>query len=492
MALEEKERRLRLRHAPRAEAHLHTFLKHFAWPALNPATPFKDNWHIGAICEHLEAVHFGQINRLLINLPFRMLKSTIISQAFPAWEWLTSPAIQFLTASYAASLATRDAVDARRIIESDLYQEAWASRFTMTTDQNVKTFYENSRRGSRKITSTEAGSTGFGGNRVIIDDPVNAKDAANSELARLASIEWWKGTITTRLNNPTDDAIIVAHQRLHRHDLTGHILDNEEGDWVHLVIPMRFEKIHRKTTSLGFVDPRTKDGELLHVERLPEDTVTQMERRLGPYHTAAQLQQSPSVRGGGVFESGWFIRYSQLPKIIRRRFYADTAQKTKEENDYSVFQIWGLGDDGKIYLLDQLRGKWEAWELEQKAIDFWNKHRALQAVHRMCSLSKMMVEDKSSGTGLVQDIRKKGKIPVFPIQRDKDKLTRAYDGQPFIQAGFVCIPETASWVSDYCREFDDFTKSDQHDHDDQIDPTLDAIDDLLGPMSHGNSMMEIL
>lgn len=170
---------------------LHPFLEHYAWPVLQPGTPFIDNWHIHAICEHLEAVSTGQIKRLVINLPFRMLKSTIVSQAFPAWEWITRPHLQYLTASYAKDVATRDAVDSRKIIESPGYQNAWGDNFKMTSDQNVKTRYENSSKGSRVVTATDAAGTGFGGNRIIIDDPVSAAEA-DSETARAASIEWWR------------------------------------------------------------------------------------------------------------------------------------------------------------------------------------------------------------------------------------------------------------------------------------------------------------
>lgn len=479
--LEEKERRARLSKALEAETKLHTFLRYFAWPVLAPTTPFVDNWHIGLICEHLEAVHSGQIKRLVINMPFRMLKSTIVSHAFPAWEWITDPSIQFLTASYAMNIATRDAVDCRRIIESDLYQEAYGSRFRMTTDQNVKTRYENNRRGSRTVTATEAGGTGFGGNRVIIDDPVNAKDASNSEQARLQSIEWWRGTASTRLNNPKDDALVITHQRLHVQDLTGHILAEETG-WQHLVIPMRYDSKIRKSTILGSGDPRTVDGELLCPERLPEETVLEMEQRLGKYHTEAQLQQNPQQRGGTVFESGWFFRYTTLPKIVKRRVYVDTAQKTAQRNDYSVFTVAGLGDDGKVYIIDVLQGKWEAWELEDKAVDFWNKHKPSE--RRLAMLSKMMVEDKSSGTGLIQNIRKKAKgIPVEGVPRDKDKLTRAYDIQGFIQAGLCGIPADAEWASVFCAEFDGFTKDDTHAHDDIVDTVMDALMDLLGGSS---------
>ncbi|MCT9017205.1 phage terminase large subunit, partial [Cupriavidus gilardii] len=151
---------------------------------------------------------------------------------------------------------------------------------------------------------------------------------------------------------------------------------------------------------------------------------------------------------------------------------------TAERNDYSVFQCWGLGKNGRIYLLDLIRGKWEAPELRRRAIDFWNKHLPLGMPHG-AALVKMRVEDKASGTGLIQDIRESGGIPIEGIERDKDKLTRVMDVVSYIDSGYVYIPESAPWVSDFVQECDAFTPDDTHAHDDQIDPLVDAINDLL-------------
>lgn len=462
--------------AERARRSFHFFFQRFAWPVLQPATPFKDNWHVGAICEHLTAVKQGQIRRLLINMPFRMLKSSLVSHAFPVWDWINNPSRQFLTASYSKDIATRDAVDSRRVIESQEYQRAFGHLFEMTGDQNVKSRYENDKRGMRTVTSTDGAGTGFGGDIRIVDDPVSAKDA-NSPLALAASIEWWKGTMATRANDPSHGAVIVVHQRLNQNDLTGYLLEEEEG-WDHLVLPFRYEsKFIRKPTSIGFVDPRKVEGELIHPDRIPEQAAQELEKTLGSYHATAQLQQCPTARGGLLIRGEWFKRYTQHPTLKFRKIFADTAMKTKESNDYSVFQCWGLGDDGKIYLLDQIRGKWEAPELRRRAIDFWNAHlpRALHtgAVRKMC------IEDKASGTGLIQDIRTSAKIPVEAIERSTDKYTRVCDGLSYIEAGLVCLPEDAPWVNGFIDECEAFTPNNTHEHDDQIDPMMDAIKDML-------------
>ena len=312
--------------AAMSERRLHAFLKYIAWPALWPATPFADNWHIGAICEHLEAVKSGQIKRLLINMPFRMLKSTIVSQAFPAWVWIDKPSTQFLTASYAKDVATRDAVDSRRIIDAPQYQAAWSDKFRLTTDQNVKTRYENDRRGARTITSTDGAGTGFGGDIRIVDDPVSAKEA-DSEITLKASIEWWKGTMATRANDPATGAAIIVHQRLNVNDLTGYVLAEEEG-WEHLVLPFRYDPALSKSTSLGYHDPRKTPGELIHPTRLPEDEARKLEKSIGAYHKSAQLQQNPEPRGGVIFKRDHWKFWKVLPNLNEMCYRSTALSRT--------------------------------------------------------------------------------------------------------------------------------------------------------------------
>jgi predicted phage terminase large subunit-like protein len=461
--------------AEQASRSFHAFFKNFAWPVLQPGTKFDDNWHIEAICEHLEAISRGEIKRLVINLPFRMLKSSIVSQAWPAWDWINSPSEQFLTASYAKDVATRDAVASRRIIDSEAYRAAWGTRFRLTTDQDTKQRYDNDKMGTRTISSTDGAATGFGGDKIILDDPISAKEA-NSNIAIEASVEFYRGTISTRLNNAQTGAIVLVHQRLNERDLTGYVLAEEKG-WEHLILPMRYEKKYAKTTKLGFIDPRSEEGELLHPSRIANGTVSDMEATLGAYHTSAQLQQRPKARGGVVIRGEWFKRYATHPVLKYRKIYADTAQKTREANDYSVFECWGFGDDGKIYLLDMIRGKWEAPELKRRAIDFWNKH--LPRATHTGALRSMDIEDKTSGTGLIQDIKSAGKIPVVAVQRNVDKYTRVCDGMSYIEAGLVCLPEEAPFVAEFIAECEYFTANNSHAHDDQIDPMMDAIKDML-------------
>jgi predicted phage terminase large subunit-like protein len=291
----------------------------------------------------------------------------------------------------------------------------------------------------------------FGG-AIIIDDPHKAGEA-NSDTMRQNVIDWFGTTMESRKNNPSTPIIIVM-QRLHELDLTGWLLSGGNGEtWDHVVIPARDE-----------------DGSSFWPDQFPDEMLSRIEAK-NRYVFAGQYMQRPSPDGGGLFRDEWWRYYTVAPQLEWRAIYADTAQKTKEHNDFSVFQLWGKSRDGQAYLLDMLRGKWEAPELLIQARAFWNKHRG----GGNGVLRKFAVEDKVSGTGLIQTLAREG-IPVIAIQRDRDKVTRAMDASPLVQSGNVHLPKDAPWLSDLLYEAGAFPNA---AHDDTVDPMMDAVTDML-------------
>lgn len=291
----------------------------------------------------------------------------------------------------------------------------------------------------------------FGG-AIIIDDPHKASEA-NSDTMRQNVIDWFQTTMESRKNSP-DTPIIIIMQRLHEEDLSGFLLDGGNGEhWHHIVIPA----LDDNDESFWPDQFKTED---LHRQRASNS-----------YVFSGQMMQRPSPAGGGVFKDEWWRYYTQEPAFEYRVIYADTAMKTGQENDYSVFQCWGKSKDGKAYMIDQVRGKWEAPQLRQQAIAFWSKHKA----NSNGVLRQMKVEDKVSGTGLIQQLKQEG-IPIVGIQRDKDKVTRGYDAAPMVESGNVYLPESAPFISDFMHEVSNFPVG---KHDDQVDPMMDAVQDML-------------
>lgn len=444
-------------------------LAHFArraWKVLEPSSPLKWGWALDAICLHLEAVTDGQITRLLMNVPPGSMKSLLTGVIWPAWEWgpRGMPEMRFIGTAHEETLAIRDSRKCRDLIKSEWFQELWP--LEIARDLDGKREFGNERKGVRQARSFTS-MTGVRGDRVILDDPISA-DSANSasklEAARIAFTE----TLPTRVNSDKS-AIVVIMQRLHEKDVSGVIL-SMGLPYVHLFIPMRFDATNRCTTSIGWTDPRQVDGELMFPERFGEEQVAELEKTLGSYGSAGQLQQRPAPRGGGILKEEWFKYYTEKPRLEFRTIHADTAQKTGQDNDYSVFQCWGRSLTGQAVLLDQIRGKWEAPELLVQARAFWLKQIGADASTLRC----MKVEDKVSGTGLIQTLRREG-VPVLPVQRNNDKVSRANDSAPFIESGNVFLPQDAPWLSDFLAEASSFPGG---AHDDQLDPMFDAIKDI--------------
>lgn len=196
-----------------------------------------------------------------------------------------------------------------------------------------------------------------------------------------------------------------------------------------------------------------------------------------PYTFSSQYQQNPSPIGGSMFKDSYWKYYDVLPPLDLIRIYGDTAQKTKERNDYSVFECWGRNRDSGIFLIDLVRGKWEAPELESVLVEFWNKHKPSLKVPRGAQMIK--IEDKSSGSSLIQSIRKDYFIPIEGIQRHTDKVLRAMGVVKYFASGYVHVPRNATWLHDFKDEFRKFTPMMTHAHDDQIDPAMDAVEDMI-------------
>jgi predicted phage terminase large subunit-like protein len=293
---------------------------------------------------------------------------------------------------------------------------------------------------------------GFGG-AIIIDDPHKAGDA-NSSVMRKNVINWYQQTMESRLNKRADPIIIIM-QRLHEEDLSGWLLNGGSGEaWHHINIPARNE-----------------DGTSFWPEQFPDEMLDRLESS-SPYVFAGQYMQRPSPIGGGMFRDEWWRYLEAAPPIQWRAIYADTAQKTKDHNDYSVFQCWGYSVTGQAVMLDMIRGKWEAPELEAMARAFWAKHKATQT---QGTLRAMKVEDKVSGTGLIQTLKREG-IPIIGMKRNVDKITRAFDAAPLIESGNVILMQDVPHLTDFIGEASTFPNA---AHDDMIDTAMSAISDIL-------------
>lgn len=468
-----------------AEESLAAFIKQ-GWKYIDPQ-PYKHGWHIDALCEHLEAVTRGDIKRLLINVPPRSSKSSICSVGWPAWTWiqerknvLCGPEVQFMSVSYAASLSERDSTKMRRLIDSEWYQAHWGDRFSFASDQNAKRKFENTSGGYRLATSLTGTQTGDGGIIVLVDDPMSAGHA-NSEVERKNVSTWWKETLPSRLNDPEEGAIVVIMQRLHQEDISGHILEHDlEGDWTHLCLPMRYDTARPCYTKIGWEDPRTEEGELLCPNRYTENSVRKLERDLGSYAAAAQLQQLPAPKGGGIIKreqwqlyppADWDIDEDKtlvFPKFEYILASCDTAYTEKQENDFSACTVWGIwrdkGNLPRLMLIEAWNEKLEFNALVKKIIDTATRRR----------IDCLLIEAKASGIPVYQEINRlcaNEEFSIYAINPVGDKVTRVHLCQPLFENGVIFAPDRR-YADTVITQFELFPKG---KNDDLVDSTTQAI-----------------
>lgn len=478
-----------------------------AWHVLEPDTPLTWNWHLEEICAHLEAVADGRIRRLLINIPPGHCKSLLASVFWPAWIWLQHPGYKIFSASYAMELALRDNDRSRDLIESEWYQKTFRSAVQLARNQNARTYYRNTRHGDRRAFSVGSKTTGFRGNCVLIDDPLNAMDA-DSDLKRNSANDWLDKAVTSRLNDPRTGAIVIIMQRLHHDDVSGHVL--MQGGYEHLCLPSRFDVERAYRTSIGRSDPRKIAGELLFPEIFTEEVLREQETRMGPLAFSGQYQQTPTAGQGNIFKAPWFCQDEKGKKfwpfpsaqIIEAHIAWDTATKADTQHDFTAGCMAVQCVDGYTYILPIFHGRVEAADIPRLVILEWARHRLGEGAPLLgTALHSCHIEENGAGATILQLakrltvqqrqqatppdmswtqeewdlVRKAPTLVVTPKVARKSKVERAMEMVPFASSGTVRLVDTAlspAWLQ--CLQAFPYGV-----HDDAVDATILALRPFL-------------
>lgn len=427
---------------------------------LNPGRAFLPNWHLLAIAHQLERIRRGEINRLIINLPPRSLKSLMVTVAFPAFVLGHQPNKRIFTISYGDELANKHSSDSRSIMESDWYGDIFPEmRIARSLEDQVTT----SARGFRKSTTVMGALTGLGGDLFILDDPQKAADAL-SDARRNSLNNWFSNTLVSRLDNKQTGAIIVVMQRVHMNDLCG-FLTEASDEWTVLSLPAIAEVEEQIPIGDAEFYQRSID-EVLHPAHESRETLAKLRHVLGSDIFAAQYQQAPIPLGGGMIKRAW-LRYYEAHELPERTYRAkviqswDTAAKDGAHNDWSVCTTWLVVND-LYYLLDLIRGRYEYPRLRDTAIALAQRYRP----------DKVLIEDASTGTALAQDLRPVLRQPVTLVPVERDKKGRLYVQQAKFEAGRVLFPKGAPFLPELEAELLTF---DQSKHDDQVDSISQAL-----------------
>jgi predicted phage terminase large subunit-like protein len=436
---------------------------------LNPGTAYLPNWHIDVIAAALEDCRLGRCRRLIINIPPRYLKSHCATICFPAWLLGHNPSTQIVCASYAQDLADKLALDCRTLMMSPRYRELFPGTRLSSSRPAIHDF-QTTCRGTRLATSVGGVLTGRGGDFIIIDDPTKPEEAL-SEVQRRTTNDWFDHTLSSRLNSKVEGCIILITQRLHEDDLVGHVLKQGEGVWRLLKLPAIAEEDerHEIVTVCGSVVHTRKEGEALHPEREPLEVLAQIREVQGEYHFAGQYQQEPAPLGGGMVKREWLQTYTPetLPAAFELIFQSwDSANKVTELSDYSVCTTWGLKNK-KVYLLHVLRRRMDYPELKRQV-------REQAAVHKA---KVILIEDKASGTQLIQELIQEGVYGVTRCVPKGEKEMRMSLATSTMENGMMYVPEKAPWLEIYLHELVTFPRG---KFNDQVDSTSQALEWLKG------------
>jgi len=438
-----------------------------------PNSEYLDNWHIDVICDELMNVLDGKQNRLIINIPPRYMKSIICSVAFPAFILGHNPKATIIAVSYADELASKLALDCKKVIESEWYQDIFPGTRLSKYKKSINDF-ETTKGGCRYATSVCGILTGRGGDYIIIDDPIKPIDA-NSVLVREKTNDWYGSTLYSRLNNKNTGKIIVVMQRLHEDDFTGYLLRTDDS-FKHIKMPAIAEEdetwtVKNRITFKERVISRKKNAPL-HPEREDLSKLLQNKNNMGEYDFAGQYQQNPAPRDGGIIKRKWFRFYSpdKLWKSIENGEIEvmsiiqswDTANKIDECNDYSVCLTVLRDKDQNNYILNCYREKLEFPDLIKKIIQLHDMAKE-KYKHRI----EVLIEDKASGTQIIQTLNNSHTIYPKPIKPEYDKETRLMAISHLIENGSCLFPnDKPHWWLDFEAELLRFPRG---KYDDQCD-----------------------
>ena len=501
------------------------FIRYF-WHVLEPETPFVDGWPLHALCQHLEAVTAGRITRLLINVPPGFAKSIIVDCFWPAWEWgpMQRTHYRYIAFSYSASLTERDNDRFRTLITHPDYQVLYGPLRTRVQYGKPEAQNETQQAGvglrnktTIKVMNTHTGwklassvggiGTGERGDRIIIDDPHNVIEA-ESEVVRNETVRWFRESISSRFNDLKTGALVIIMQRVHEDDVSGTIL-SLGFDYCHLMIPWEFEPSRALDddgqalmTAIGWVDPRldegdpdSTDGEPAWPERFPVDAMMRTKAEIGPYGWAAQYQQSPSPRGGGIFERIWWQLYEspdgKFPVLDYVIASLDGAFTEKEENDPCALTVWGVfrnaENQRRIILVHAWRKhlKFSGPRIamaanespaayRRRTMDSWGLMEWVNDTCNRFKVDKLLIEAKANGISAAQELQNRytnvnWAIQLCPVKGDK--VARALAVQPTFSQLLVYAP-ARDWAEMTIDEMAGFPK---RKHDDLTDSATQAV-----------------
>ena len=439
-----------------------------AWSVVEP-NPCVWNWHMSAICQHLEAVSRGDILDLVICVPPGSSK-TLLTTLWEAWDWLAvDPTRRTIAASYGQELSEKSARLLRALLDSDWWISRWPHlAIDPRSEDRIRMFRLRSR-GWRFSTSVAGAALGYHADVLLGDDLSKVPDEETGIVDPVdikRANEFWFGKLHTRRANPIATRRVLIGQRIHHSDTPGAAI---EAGYTALVLPMEFDPkrvCHIRRT--GFKDPRTEPGELLNPERFTREVLDADLIAMRPQKYAAQMNQDPPPGDGVLFKR--VLDHRWIPDKItglaptggRTIITADCTFKGTADADNVSIQVWRQIANNYL-LLHRVNRKMTASETV----------KALFATTELYPGASVYVEDKANGTAIIDMFR--DALPLVPWDPGtSSKYARAQAKAELFEIGRALVPPDshAPWVASYAAELQRFPFA---KHDDDVDATTMAL-----------------
>lgn len=432
------------------------FLQEF-WDVVIPEKPIF-NWHIKYLCDELQYLNSFVVARkpkpydLIINISPGTTKSTIVTQMYNAWVWTIDPCQRFITSSYSHYLSLAQSIKTRDIITSDKYITYFPD-VNLKLDQSGKGDFWNNKGGQRFTTSTGGTITGVHAHQIIIDDPINPKQAS-STVERNNANNFVTSTLSTRKIDKEITPTILIMQRLHEDDPTG-VLLYKNKNIKHINLPA----IEDDTVKPKELIKYYKDG-LMDPIRLSRKVLNEALVDLGSYGFAGQYLQKPSPETGGLIDKDWFdiIDWNSEFNNLQWNFTADTAYTAKENNDPSGYISYAKYNNDYIIRF-----------AETEHLEFPELCKALpNFAHKNGYTNKSIIEiePKASGKSLVQTLRRETSLNVKEgVPPSKDKIARVKDVSPIMESKRVKLIR-GNWNKEFLEQISMFPNA---KHDEYVD-----------------------
>jgi len=452
------------------------FVREF-WDTIIAEKPVY-NWHIKYLCDEVqsmaERVFRGEPKAydLIINLPPGSSKSSVVSQMFPAWCWTRFPQARFICGSYAKDVALKDSIKTRDIVQSEKFQRAFPG-IQLREDENMKGLFTNTKMGFRYSAGVGGAVTGYHGHFLIVDDPINPKEAF-SKADLFTANNWMTNTLSSRKVNREVSVTILIQQRLHQMDPTGDWLERNQGVGIkHICLPG--ELLKDKNGDVLYISPPELatfyKNDLFDPVRLPRSVLIEEKKTLGAYGYAGQILQHPVPLDAGFFETGKIELRPEAPRKLERIIRSWDKAGTQNGGNWSVGVKMGLDKHGCYWIVDVVRGQWSATNREA------NIKQTAQLDGKEVEI-ELEIEGgsggKESGDNTVKMLA--GYI-VHVSHPTGDKSSRAYQFASQVGAGNVfCL--NRPWTKDFIEELRFFDKG---LYDDQVDASSGAFNRLTKP-----------